>query len=127
VFGTPACWAGVGRADVDRLAGQRPLDLAVSTAPPFDLLGMADDAILSGELAGVAELEYRLRLFRDGSRIYRGDLFVGVGVFALHARGEDGLPAGTLVDLTFDVGVRLDTMIGVFELGLANGLGRLPL
>ena len=30
-------------------------------------------------------------------------------------------------DLTANLGIRLDTQIGVFELSLGNGLGRLPL
>jgi hypothetical protein len=54
---------------------------------------------------------------------------VAAGVFGLRSRRELGaVPAGaTAIDLSFDIGVRLDTEIGVFELSLANGLGRIPL
>lgn len=127
VFGRPASFDRLWLADVDRLAAPRPLDLTVSTAAPLDLLGQAGDPVQNGELAGVVEFEYRYQLFRRQGLVYGGDLFAAVGLFALHADGRAGTPKGTLIDLTFDVGLRLDTMLGVFELGLANGLGRLPL
>ena len=30
------------------------------------------------------------------------------------------------IDLTADLGLRLDTYIGIFTLSIANGLGRIP-
>ena len=52
-----------------------------------------------------------------------GDLFIRVGAYALGSR----VPFSAPVDLTFNLGLRLDTFIGVFELSLGNALGRLPL
>lgn len=108
--------------DWNRLLAPRPLDLVVSTRPTRDFFGASRDAPTHGDLAGAVELEYSYALFRRTRRVYGGDLFAGVGVFGL-GRFE---PEGRAIDLTFDVGLRLDTEIGVFELSLANGLGRIP-
>jgi hypothetical protein len=48
-----------------------------------------------------------------------GDLFAQVGVIGV---GE----TDHLLDLTFNLGLRLDTVIGVFALSLGNALGRIP-
>lgn len=114
--------------DWNRLLAPRPLDLVVSTRPTPDFLGASADPPVYGDLAAAFELEYSYRLFRRTRRIYGGDLFVGVGVFGLVSRrSAGGTPdGGRIVDLTFDAGLRLDTEIGIFELSLANGLGRIP-
>ena len=109
--------------DWDRLITPRALDLVVSTRGSRDFFGRRVSEPY-GELAGAVELEYAYRLFRKTRVIYGGDLFFGAGLFSLTTRDElDDLP----FDLTFDLGLRLDTEIGVFELSLANGLGRIPL
>lgn len=98
----------------------RPLELVVADRRALDLLGTGMDDVRFGRLAGVASVEYAYQLFRGPRTVHGGDLFVGVGGFGL---GEtDHLP----FDLMFDVGVRLDTVIGVFELSLGNVLGRIP-
>lgn len=112
--------------DWNVLLAPRPLDLVVSTQPSWDFFGTDVNAVPYGEVAGRAQLEYSYRLFRRSGRIYGGDVYVGAGLFGLGRRGDlDRWPWP--VDLVFDAGLRLDTQIGIFELGLANGIGRIPL
>lgn len=114
--------------DIDRMLSPRALGLVVSTTPPFDLLGTGSDEITYGELGGLVEAQYSYRLFRSSGRIYGGDLFAGVGLWSLTALRDTHTDPPTLpVDLLVDAGVRLDTEIGIFELSLANALGRVPL
>jgi hypothetical protein len=121
-------------SDLSQLLPPRPLELTVSTQRPLDLLGENSAAPRLGTAGGVVALEYRYRLFRRTRLVYGGDLFVGAGLYGL--RGEaPACPAGEpcdldadrVLDLTFDLGLRLDTEIGIFELSLGNAIGRLPL
>jgi outer membrane protein insertion porin family len=107
--------------DLNPLLPDRKLDLVVSTRPTFDLFGRGADAVRYGDVEVQAAIEYDFQLFRGKKTIYGGDLFFGVGVFALGSR-DDLRP-----DLWLNVGLRLDTAVGVIELSVANLAGRLPL
>jgi hypothetical protein len=110
--------------DVNRMVAPRALGLVVSTAPAFDLLDTGADEISYGTFGGLAEVQYAYRLFRSRRTIYGGDLFVGAGPWWLY----DGLDLDDGgIGVMVDAGLRLDTEIGIFELSLANGLGRIPL
>lgn len=118
--------------DLNRLVTPRALGLTVSTTPARDIFGTAADDANYGEVGAVAELQYSYRLFRRKRLVYGGDLFVGVGLWGLAnadaLRVRDRAAAKALpIDLLLDVGLRLDTEVGIFELSLANGLGRVPL
>jgi outer membrane protein insertion porin family len=114
--------------DIDRMVSAHALGLVVSTTPPFDLLGTGSDEIAYGELAGLVEGQYAYRLFRRKRGVYGGDLFVGAGLWSLWSTRDIGVDKPDFpVDLLLDVGLRLDTEIGIFELSLANALGRVPL
>ena len=75
--------------------------------------------------------EYAVPLWRRRGFFYRGDAFAAFGSFAV-ASLEDlrvrdvssgrALPA----DLTADLGLRLDTYVGIFTVSIANALGRIP-
>src|SRR5262249_9289815 len=108
--------------DVNPLQPPRPLDLAVSTRGSFDVFSTGADKVVTGDVYGGVSIEYAFQLFRNPRTIYGGDLFVSVGTYGLGSR----VPFSAPVDLTFNVGLRLDTFIGVFELSLGNALGRLP-
>ena len=119
-------------ADVNHMLSQRALGLLVSANAPIDALGTDPDKPSLGALGGSATVEYAYRLFgaRSG-RIYGGDLFVGAGLWGLSSTASprtrdrslwDSLP----IDIFVDAGLRVDTDIGVFELTVANALGRYP-
>ncbi|HKE20632.1 MAG TPA: BamA/TamA family outer membrane protein [Kofleriaceae bacterium] len=114
--------------DIDRMVSAHALGLVVSTTPPFDLLGTGSDEITYGEVAGLVEGQYAYRLFRRKRGVYGGDLFVGAGLWSLWSTRDIGVTKPDFpVDLLLDAGLRLDTEIGIFELSLANALGRVPL
>jgi outer membrane protein assembly factor BamA len=119
--------------DLDRLLPPRALGLDFSVKPAPNLLGF--DAIADrryGTIAGRITGEYIVPLWRNHHFIYAGDLFAQMGVFtltdfaALEAR-DTSIGGALPFDLTLDVGVRLDTYIGIFTLSIANAIGRLPL
>lgn len=118
--------------DVNRLLTPRALGLVVSAEGSPDILGTGTADVTYGEVGGTAIVEYGRSLFRRGGRVYGGDWFVGGGLWAL-ADGDDlalrdaGLWDSLPVDLVVDAGLRLDTELGVFELTIANALGRVPL
>jgi len=119
-------------ADMNRMLTPRALGLVLSTAAPIDFLGTRPDKPSYGDLGGSATVEYAARLFRGRgkNRVYGGDLFCGAGVWGLaetnDLRARDvGLWNTLPVDLYLDAGVRVDTDVGIFELTVANGLGRL--
>lgn len=125
VFGRPPGFDLIYVSELDRLLPPRPLDLSVSTQRPLDLFGQNSAAPRLGTAGGVVEVEYRYRLFRRTRRVYGGDLFVAAGVFGLR-NDLDGY-ADYAIDVSCDLGVRLDTEVGIFEVSFANALGRLPL
>jgi hypothetical protein len=76
--------------------------------------------------------EYAVPLWRRGGFLYRGDAFAAFGVFGLGSIDDLRLRDTSVrqalpIDLTADLGLRMDTYIGIFTLSVANGLGRLPL
>jgi outer membrane protein assembly factor BamA len=119
-------------ADVDRMLTPRALGLVLSTAAPLSILGTRADKPSYGDLGGSATVEYAFQLFRGSGqrRVYGGDVFFGAGLWGLAERTDlrvrdTGLFASLPIDLYADAGLRLDTDIGIFELTIANALGRL--
>ncbi|HEY5921209.1 MAG TPA: BamA/TamA family outer membrane protein [Kofleriaceae bacterium] len=119
-------------SDVNRMLTPRALGLVLSSASPLDILTTRDDKPIYGELGGSASIEYAVRLFRGSGRrrVYGGDLFVGAGVWGLAELSDvqlrdSGVWGALPIDLYIDAGVRVDTDFGIFELTVANALGRL--
>ena len=123
VMGDPPLFDRIHIGDVNRMATPRALGLVTSTATPFDFTGERSLEIAYGDVGGMAEVQYARRLFRSGQRIYGGDLYVGAGFWTLY---DSDLELGG-VGPHLDAGLRFDTELGIFELSLANGLGRIPL
>jgi hypothetical protein len=132
VIGDAPLFDRIHVADVDRMLTPRALGLVLSTAAPLDILGTRPDKPAYGDLGGAVSLEYAAQLFRGkgAKRVYGGDLFFGVGLWGLaetaDLRARDASVWRSLpLDLYADAGIRLDTDVGVFELTIANALGRL--
>jgi hypothetical protein len=132
VIGDAPLFDRIHVADVDRMLTPRALGLVLSTAAPLDILGTRADKPAYGDLGGTASLEYAAKLFRGkgAKRVYGGDLFFGAGLWGLaetaDLRARDAsLWRALPIDLYADAGIRLDTDIGIFELTIANALGRL--
>lgn len=117
--------------DMNLFLPPRALGMNFSTQPSRDLLGTAIAGHRYDHFAARILVEYAVPLWRRHRFVYRGDAFVALGAFGVGSRGafrdpaRSGLAAWP-IDLTGDLGVRLDTLIGVFTLSFANALGRLP-
>ena len=74
-------------------------------------------------------VEYAIPIWRRRGFVYGGDAFLGVGLLGVASPG-DFIPPGSSgvdalpIDLTGDLGIRLDTYIGIFTISIANALSR---
>jgi outer membrane protein insertion porin family len=117
--------------DLNQLLPPRALGLNFSTQPSHDLLGTGIAAHRYDNLAGRALVEYAIPIWSRHGLLYRGDAFAAFGVFALSnpddLKNRDlSLSRAIAADLTADLGIRLDTTIGIFTLSVANAIGRIP-
>ena len=117
--------------DFSDLLPSRALGLNFSTQPSRDIFGTSIDSKRYEEIAARVAVEYIVPWFRGGRWFYSGDFFGNVGLFLLTSREQLGHRDGSLsealpIDLTLNLGLRLDTVIGVFNLSLGNALGRVP-
>ncbi len=117
-------------ADQSDLIPSRMLALNLDRRAPPNLLGTSIAEMRAQELAGRIDVEYSLWVWEDSGDV-RGLVIYGlVGAYSL-LDGEDlrvAIPgyegfSRAPIDLTFDVGVRLDTVVGVFEIGFSTLLG----
>ncbi|MGB8299346.1 MAG: BamA/TamA family outer membrane protein [Polyangia bacterium] len=118
--------------DLNLLLPPRAFGINFSTQPSRDFLGSNVADHRYGKLAGRLLVEYAVPLWHRHGLFYRGDAFAAFGIFALTDPDDLGRHGASLgqrlpADLTADLGVRLDTYIGIFTLSVANALGRLPL
>jgi hypothetical protein len=117
--------------DLNFLLPARALGLNFATQPSRDFFDNAVADRRYEPFAARALVEYAVPLWRKGAFIYRGQAFAALGLFALadleDLRARD-IPAREALplDLTADLGLKLDTHIGIFTLSIANGLGRIP-
>lgn len=131
IFGEAPFFEKFFIGDLNDLVPSRALGLNFSTLPSRDIFGTSIDSKRYEELAIRAAVEYIVPWFRGSGSIYSGDFFLNVGLILLTSKEEIALRDRPLaeslpVDLTIDVGLRLDTRIGVFRLSLGNALGRIP-
>jgi outer membrane protein insertion porin family len=118
--------------DLNMLLPPRAYGINFSTQPSPNFFGTSVADHRYDKLAARLLLEYAVPLWRRHGLFYRGDAFAAVGVFALTnpddlRRAGNSLGQRIPTDLTADLGVRLDTYVGIFTLSVANALGRLPL
>ena len=119
--------------DLTDLLPDRTLDLAFDrrAAPNFfdNLIGEVRYGTYAAKVAG----EYRVPLYRGRRSVYGVDLFGTVGLYGLTTAEDAKRPprgyAGFRripVDLTFNLGLRIDTSAGGFVLGSSNLLWLIP-
>lgn len=134
VFGDAPLFEKFYVGDYTDLRPHRALDLAFDRRAAPNFFNTAIAEVRYGDYAARLAAEYRIPLYRGTQSIYGVDFFGSAGVYAVAngrdftrpARGYDGLhqvPA----DLTFNLGLRMDTAAGGIALGLANFLGFIPI
>ena len=108
--------------DLDLLLPRRALGINFSTQPAPSFLGTSIAAQRYDNYAGRFLIEYAVPVWRHHGWVYGGDAFVAFGVLGM-ASDEDTLTSPPIA-LTGDLGLRLDTYVGVFTVSIANVLSR---
>ncbi|MFW5740240.1 MAG: BamA/TamA family outer membrane protein, partial [Myxococcota bacterium] len=111
----------------------RMLDLNTDRRPPPNFLGTDIVEIRYGTYAAKVMGEYRIPLYRGTASVYGVDLFGAAGMYGVASerdltdppRGYSGL-ARVPVDLTFNLGLQIDTNAGGFTFAFSNVLGFIP-
>jgi outer membrane protein insertion porin family len=116
--------------DLSDLLPSRVLGLAFDDRPAPNLLGTSISEIRYGDYAARVGLEYRVPLYRGTRSIYGIDAFVGGGIIGLAGERDIARPPRNRsgaelipVDLTGNLGLRLDTTLGGFSFSLSNAAG----
>jgi outer membrane protein insertion porin family len=111
----------------------RVLGLNFDRRPSPNLLGTSIEEVRYGQYAAKVKGEYRVPLYRGHHSVYGIDLYGSAGLFGLAHRRDllnpprnySGL-ARAPVDVTADIGVRMDTTVGGVALSFSNVLGFIP-
>jgi len=119
--------------DLSDLLPDRMLDLNTDRRPAPNFFKTDIVEVRYGLYAGKIQGEYRIPLYRGQRSIYGVDLFGSAGIYGLAtprefsdpARGYHGL-SKIPVDLTFNLGLRIDTNAGGFMFAFSNVLGFIP-
>jgi hypothetical protein len=117
--------------DLNQLLPPRALGLNFSTQPSHDFLGTGIAGHRYDNVAGRVLIEYAIPIWSRHGLLYRGDAFAALGALALCnpddlKKNDIPLSRAIATDLTADLGIRLDTTIGIFTLSVANAIGRIP-
>ncbi|MCH9681541.1 MAG: BamA/TamA family outer membrane protein [Deltaproteobacteria bacterium] len=113
----------------------REQGLRYSTRNPIDVFGTGIDNREYGTLFGRVDLEYAWPLFRRTRTrgVYGGDLYLSLGVFTLmgdaaeRSRRRNADQRLAPIGAAADLGIRLDTALGTFNVSVGNVLRRTPL
>ena len=134
VFGNAPLFEKFYVGDYTDLRPHRALDLAFDRRAAPNFFNTAIAEVRYGDYAARLNAEYRIPLYRGRQSIYGVDVFGSVGLYAVAngrdlsrpARGYSGFQH-VPVDLTFNLGLRMDTAAGGIALGIANFLGFIPI
>ncbi|TKC97038.1 BamA/TamA family outer membrane protein [Polyangium fumosum] len=116
--------------DFTDLLPDRLLALAPDRRQPPNLLGTDIIEVRYGDFAAKIEGEYRIPLYTGRESVYGVDLFASAGIYSVATRREfTNPPTGYRgwsrlpVDVTGNLGLRLDTKLGGVTIAFSNVLG----
>jgi outer membrane protein assembly factor BamA len=120
--------------DFSDFLARRLLGLNFDRRPPPNFLGTAVAEVRRGHYAAKVGGEYRMPLYRGQRSVYGIDLFASAGLWALASQHDIDHPVSTYhglaripVDLTANLGLRMDTSAGGMTFAFSNVLGFVPL
>ncbi len=133
IFGNAPLFEKFYVGDFTDLRPDRVLDLNFDRRAAPNFLGTDIAEVRYGQFAAKISSEYRVPLYRGSRSVYGVDLFGSFGIYAVAderditqpARGYTGF-AKVPLDLTVNLGLRIDTSAGGFAFGFSNFLGFLP-
>jgi outer membrane protein assembly factor BamA len=119
--------------DFTDLLPDRVLGLNPDRRQPPNLLGTDIAEVRYGDYAGRLETEYRVPLYVGTGSVYGVDFFAGGGLYGTATKreltdpptGYEGAELAPL-DLTYNLGLRIETFVGGFSIAFSNLLGLLP-
>jgi outer membrane protein insertion porin family len=133
VFGYAPFFYHFYASDLSDLVPSRVLELNLDHRGPHNLLHTSIEGVRIGDLAAKVDLEYGLPMYRGSGGVQQVQAYARVGVYALSDLRDvqvaiQGYEGAELipVDLTFDLGIRANTSVGVFQLGFSTLMGFLP-
>jgi outer membrane protein assembly factor BamA len=119
--------------DFTDLLPDRLLGLAPDRRQPPNFLNTDIIEVRYGDFAAKLEGEYRIPLYVGRGSIYGVDLFAAAGIYGVATRREfTDPPAGyegfarVPLDITYNLGLRVDTSVGGLTLAFSNFLGLIP-
>lgn len=119
--------------DFSDFLASRALGLNFDRRPPPNILGTAIAEVRRGHYAAKVGGEYRVPLYRGRSSVYGIDFFTSAGAFAIASRSDIEDPpanysgaAAIPVDVTANLGFRMDTAGGGLTFAFSNILGFIP-
>lgn len=120
--------------DFTDLLPNRVLDLNTDRRPAPNFLGTDIGELRYGDYAAKIQGEYRIPLYRGRRAVYGIDVFSSAGLYGIASardlkeppRGYEGLRR-IPVDLTFNLGFRMDTNAGGFVFAFSNVFGFIPI
>lgn len=111
----------------------RVLGLNFDRRPPPNFLGTAIELVRYGQYAAEIAGEYRIPVFRGSRSIYGIDFFARGGIFGVAAQRDLDRPSPAYkgwsripVDLTANLGFRMDTSAGGLVFSFSNVIGFVP-
>jgi outer membrane protein assembly factor BamA len=119
--------------DFTDLIPDRVLDLTPDRRQPPNYFNTDIGEVRFGEYAAKLDVEYRVPIFTGKHEVYGIDLFASTGLWGVAgSRDLTDPPSGysglrrVPVDLTYNLGIRLDTALGGATIALSNLLGLIP-
>ena len=121
-------------SDLTDLIPSRILEMQLDRRPPPNLLNTSIEVMRTEELGVRFDIQYEVPVVRNRRRGLRAlNFYLNLGVYSLADLRDPkvGIPgyggaARVPIDLTFDMGFRFDTRVGVLQVGFSNLLGFLP-
>ena len=120
-------------ADFSDFLPSRVLGLNFDRRPSPNFFDTSIAEVKRGHYAAKLHAEYRIPLYRGHRSVYGIDFFASTGLFAVaHQRDLDSPAQGYSrlqllpIDLTANLGFRMDTSAGGFAVGFANAIGFIP-
>ena len=133
IFGTAPLFENYYVGDFSDLLPDRVLGLNFDRRSAPNFFGTDIGEIVRGQYAGKLNVSYRMPVYHGKRSIYGIDLFTSAGVYGIANQQDFTNPApgyngASLVpiDLTFNLGVQIETSAGGFTFGLSNFLGFIP-
>jgi outer membrane protein insertion porin family len=133
IFGSAPLFEQYYVGDFSDLLPDRVLGLNFDRRSAPNFLSTAIGEIRYGQYAAELDAQYRIPVYRGRRSIYGIDLFASAGVYGVANQEDIVAPASGYtgfakvpIDLTFNLGVQIETSAGGFTFGISNFLGFIP-